>query len=284
MKNTKGKPSKTSTSSPSTYPVLQSSIEKQGAKSAQSFAKLSKPAQKAHLKQMEKYATSIRSATNVQPLTTKQRSSLVTNVEGNNKRKFGDAFRAVKPGHDEMLSTAQTYHMARGIESVRSKKSTDKEMNQFMDLSLDMSHAARIKTEHVGFNYNGNQMQHPTRKGQGLFNVKQGQHNQMDRQRAQSSLEHVSKKTKLNEASIPMELIKSSMINTTNQMMAPTSASNQSLNKLSTEKPSDAFNFREKIKDISRGSGSTPTKSTTTQKKNAPWQKRDDRSPSPTRK
>ncbi|MFZ4527638.1 MAG: hypothetical protein ACOYNW_04035 [Undibacterium curvum] len=284
MNSKKGKPTKTGVTGPSTYSVLQDSIEKQGAKSAQAFGKLSKAAQKAQLKEMQKFATSIRSVTNVPSLTSKQRSSLVTSVAGNNKRSFADAFRAVKPGHDEMLSTAQTYHMALGINSVKATKSNAQEMQQFMDLSLEMSHAARIKTEYVGFNYTGNQMQHPTRKGQGLFQVKQGQHNKMDRQRAQSSLEHVTKKKKLNEAMIPIELVRASMINTTNQMMAPTTASNQTLNKLSAEKPKAAFSFREKIKDISRGSGFVPTQSSTTQKANSPWQKRDDRSPSPTRK
>lgn len=216
---------------------------------------------------MAKYASDIRSATKDTPLSDKQRDALVSNVAGINLRSFVSAFRAVKPGYDEMLATEQTYTMALGINSLKPKKENKEDMQNFMNLNLEMSHAARVKTQHVGYHYLGNQMQHSTVKGQGLFQIKQGKHNQLDRQRAQSTLVHVDQQSRGNDALVPIHLIRSSMINTTNQMMAPTTVSNQTLNSQSTENPQKVFGMREQIKILTRSK--TATTVTPTQKKTA---------------
>ena len=146
-----------------------------------------------------------------------------------NKR-FGTAYRNLKPEHDELVSTSSVRSLMRGSAS---RSSLSGKSGATLDAFYNSLSEDRLPTHMVGFSSGKGKMQHPTAAGKGIWDSKErgnsSVHHEMDLKRkravAESLQEELKKGSKLTTLSSAMR--KRAIAFTLNEFAAPATASDQ---------------------------------------------------------
>lgn len=170
--------------------------------------------------------------------------------------RFGGDYRRVQKAQDELVSTSSVRELMAGVQ--KDGPISQKQLKALTPVFEEIS-KLRFPTAFSGFSLNGIMLQHPTRKGAGIFSIRTGLHNARDLARGREVCEAMGKTAK-NPKATAFEIAEAGMLAsiayTLNEFTGPAAARNMTNLLAKDPKRIEAQTVaRETLKTIFKGLG-----------------------------